>query len=186
MPESNFEFVCQLLGKFFKRSRVTKALDAIYKEKITGWEKWFEIELALYFSNCDDLSESKTQFTLESDNRKTSKNKFIPDFGLRRKNYAKNKFIIIELKCNKVTKKCIKGMLEDLQKFYKIKNRQKKEKQMRSFFVVGVHKKENKPNVIETIISVMKNNRKYQNLDVDYKAIKSRKITGTNYSFTLI
>ena len=77
-------------------------------------------------------------------------------------------------------------MLQDLQKFYNIKNKQKQEKQMRSFFVVGVHKKENKPNVIETIKSLSKKNKKYQNLDIDYKAIKSRKITGTNYSFTLI
>jgi hypothetical protein len=55
--EVDFEFTWDVLTAFFKQRGIQRALDAICECEATGWKKWWQIELALYLSDHDDVGD---------------------------------------------------------------------------------------------------------------------------------
>jgi hypothetical protein len=45
--QGDFEFTWTVLTDFFGQKRIQRTLDAIHETEVSGWEKWWQVELAL-------------------------------------------------------------------------------------------------------------------------------------------
>lgn len=149
MPRKDFDFTVALFEDFFGQSRIQKTLVLIEEQEISGWESWWQIELASFLSAHPDKHEWHREHSVAIDRRKEKeKNKLIADFIIRPRNHARDRFILIELKQNPSIKTCITNMAKDAIKIWKAKETSIDQ---RSFWSVGVHPKGSKKLVREVV-----------------------------------
>lgn len=181
MAQGDLKFLAETLISFFKRARIYKALQTIDEKGITGWENWLEVELAIYFSAHDGISECKLEAPLPIDKRKEKVlEKPRVDFALRRKGFAKSRYIYLELKCANSPRTCVKNMLYDIRKLEKAKSRK-----VRSSFVIGVHHRENKPRIRKLIRQHVGKRDDVSSAYISYESVTTRHIPYSEYSFTI-
>jgi hypothetical protein len=183
MKESDLEIIINILRPFFRQARIYNALKIIGREDISGFEKWLEIELLIYLSEQKDY-ERNSQWNLEMDKRKSSKNHKLLDIGIRKKGHKKNKYIGIELKCNNNMDACINGMIKDCIKLTQLKG--SANKKTRSLFFVGIHPKEDVNLIRKTINKYLYKQYGDSPVKSDYQLLKNYSITYTNYSYSII
>lgn len=91
----------------------------LFQEKgWTGWEKWWQIELATHIANHDYVSDVKIEVPYQKDGRFTSldQGKLFIDIGFRLKNHSTDWWHYIELKQNANYQRLIDLMLQDARK----------------------------------------------------------------------
>ena len=146
--EEDFEFTFDILEGFFKQGRVQQALTAIEKAEITGWEKWWQIELALFLSQHNDISDWNMEEPFFTDRRTAIKQDSIAvDLCFRRKRHSTDSMIFLELKQDANWQRCIDNMMRDADKIYRSQSRSLGGAAIRNFFVVGVYPRESKADV---------------------------------------
>ena len=139
--EAVFSFVQERIAEFFDRGTVRRALDLIDQVGITGWEKWWQVELAAWLSEHDHIADWVMEEVFLTDLRKkTQKNSIAIDIGFRMKGFSTKEMLFLELKQNNDWKRCIENMLVDVDKVetsqtYSVGNNL----MIRNFFVVGVY-----------------------------------------------
>jgi hypothetical protein len=179
--ESDFEFTRDLMVAFFGRTRIQATLERIASTDVTGWEKWWQIELAMFLAEHEDIAEWDMEEEFHTDLRTGASQDFMAiDICFRRKGFAKNHFVFVELKQDRDWKRCISNMLTDAEKFGVSKTRSLSGLQVRSFWLVGVHPGDSKAEVHDYIEHVA------ENRDVEWDFMETRFIPGTPYSFTIV
>jgi hypothetical protein len=97
--EADFWFTVDLLAQFFSRKRIQTTLAGIWDTGVTGWEKWWQIEFAMFLSEHDDIAEWNMEEEFHTDLRTgTAKDYMAIDICFRRKGLAANHYIFLELK----------------------------------------------------------------------------------------
>lgn len=179
--EVDFWFTVDLLAQFFSRKRIQATLAGIWDTGVTGWEKWWQIEFAMFLSEHDDIAEWNMEEEFHTDLRTgTAKDYMAIDICFRRKGFAANHYIFLELKQDEDWKRCIGNMLNDAEKFSASKVRSIDGKQVRSFWLVGVHPGDSKADVHDHIEQAT------ERRDVDWSLMETRFIGGTPLAFTVV
>ncbi len=179
--DADFEFVVELLAEFFSRKRIQNTLVQIWDTEVTGWEKWWQIELAMFLDEHEDIAEWNMEEEFHTDLRTSVTKDFMAlDICFRRKRFVANHFVFLELKQDLNWKRCIGSMLSDAEKFGTSKTRSIEGRQVRSFWLVGVHPGNSKSEVHDYIEEATSRR------DVDWRAMETRFIGGTPYVFTVI
>jgi len=169
----DFNFTVKLFDNFFSRKKIQNRLSIINKHEITGWEIWWQVEFATYLSTKDkSVSEWYREWKYPIDKRRvSSKSEMYIDFLIRQKYSKKNHFIALELKQNICAKKCIKNMLNDVDKVFSMR---KSASDIRSFWNIGVYKEamNGGDEAIKNMIL------EYDNLNTNEELIQIKKIVG--------
>jgi|UPI00040192E7 hypothetical protein len=177
--KSDFEFLKDLAGDFFKQESTMNRLSFIYKEreKILDWEKWVQVEFAIHCQNHEKVASWDKEIRYELDKR-ISKNKdtCVIDFWVRQKH--KQSALGIEFKQHHSPEYCIKAMMNDVVKVLKVKSSQD---DLRSIWCLGIHKAESQGSVKTTVMTYAKHHL----IPLDENLIHSDEIGTTGYSFTI-
>ncbi len=138
---ADFGHVTSKIGAFFDRSTVQSALARITKQEVTGWERWWQIELGTWLGEQHLIGEWVMEEPFEVDARHGSgKTSMLIDIGFRLKNHSTEEWIFLELKQNRSWRTCINNMLSDVEKVNTAKKRSTANGLMiRNFFAVGIH-----------------------------------------------
>ena len=155
----DFNFTVNLFENFFKRKKIQKKFKKFTKLKelhdieITGWEIWWQIEFALYLFNNDTVSWWEREWRYPFDKRMSNKNEMSIDFLVRQKGTKLGKYIALELKQHIDAKKCVLGMLEDIDKVHSMRQ---SASDIRSYWNIGIYKytkdREDEQEMIKKII----------------------------------
>jgi hypothetical protein len=138
---ADFDHVTGYLDAFFDRSSVQSALARITEQEVTGWERWWQIELGTWLGEQHLIGACVMEEPFEVDGRHGSdKSKMLVDIGFRLKNHSTQEWIFLELKQNRAWRTCINNMLSDVEKVHTAKKRSTANSlTIRSFFAVGIH-----------------------------------------------
>jgi hypothetical protein len=178
--EADFEFTWDLLTAFFGQRRIQSGLEAIDKAGITAWEKWWQIELAIFLSNHPEVGDWNVEERFYTDRRTSiAKDSVAVDLSFRRTRHSKEAMIFLELKQGSDWKRCIGNMLFDAEKVFSAQRRSHKGAVVRSFFVVGVYPREPKARVHDHIEKCL------DAREMDWNLMDTKFIAGTSYSFTM-
>jgi len=134
-------FCIRILNSFFSQQKIAKVISMIDKNDFSGWEKWFQIELAYNLSTNSKIAafNIEEKFSVRK-NSSISQTKIRADVCLRPKGWKKNSWIFLELKQNHDYKKCIRAMIKDCDKMWAAKKRSINGIEVRYLCVVGVFK----------------------------------------------
>ncbi|MEF5100217.1 hypothetical protein U9184_13215 [Escherichia coli] len=134
MLNRDFDHLSTLLHLFFEREDICQKLNIIDQNNITGWEVWFQVEFANMLCSTDH--EWWREQALSCDMRKKPERPTLhTDFLLRKKGWAQDSYIALEIKQNSDATSCVKNMIADLEKSAKIK---RSELELRSFWTLGI------------------------------------------------
>ncbi len=137
----DMNIVKEIMDGFISQEHISKGLKQIEEIGITGWEKWWQIELAIFMDEYPDLIEWDMEHEFEVDRRKYDGNPLFVDFGFTMKGWD-NEYVFLELKQNNDFKKCIDSMFKDAEKFEVLKSESINGVAKRSVFVVGMFQKD--------------------------------------------
>lgn len=148
-PQADFEYMQSLLEDFFNRRSIRSALRVIAGEEITGWEIWFQVEFARFLA--EHISEPKwgRECAVEFDYRREKNRYFFKaDFIIRKKHWALERWIALEVKQHVHPGNCITNMVADLAKVAKMR---KSELDMRSIWALGIFLTDDEKDISEMI-----------------------------------
>ncbi len=117
---ADFEFLKDLYNRFLSKLYIRKRLRFIDEYGFTDWEKWFQIEFAYFLADSADIEWYREVSVKGYSKKKKVKINSYVDFALRRKGYARRRFILLEMKQHNNYKYCIDNMFGDLYKIYHI------------------------------------------------------------------
>ena len=139
--EADFYFVRDQISDFFDSGSIQNALQTIDEVGITGWEKWWQVELAIWLSDHEDIGDWVMEEPFFTDLRlKSKKDSIAIDIGFRMKGYSTDEMLFLELKQNNDWRRCIENMLIDVEKVESAQVQSIESKvRIRNFFVVGVY-----------------------------------------------
>lgn len=130
-------YISELIDDFFSQEGIQSALKIITEFKITGWEIWFQIEFSRFISQHETNPEWWREYTVKADQpAAVGKDRFRPDFLLRRKEWPGDSYAVLEAKVNQSVANCVRGMLGDLGKSSSVRT---SEIQVRSHWALGIH-----------------------------------------------
>ncbi|MFG6466841.1 hypothetical protein [Roseateles sp. BYS87W] len=112
--------IAEVLLEFFDDKRVIEALDKVHEFGVSGWEKWWQVELALFLSHADDkIAEWDMEHPFDTDRRtKLGQSRMALDIGFRLKRQAKDQWYFVELKQADDYRACIDRMCKDANKVF--------------------------------------------------------------------
>lgn len=148
-PQTDFDYMQKLVEDFFKRASIKSALQVIASQSITGWEVWFQIEFARFLTEHESEPEWLREYALEYDWRKEKhRSYFKPDFIIRKKGWALDRYIALEMKQHAQIGNCLSNMAADLVKVARIRESQLN---VRSIWALGVFPTDEDSNLEEMI-----------------------------------
>lgn len=178
--EADFEFTWAVLTDFFEQRRIQRALYEIHECEATGWEKWWQIELALHLSDHEDVGAWNMEERFLTDLRRAvEKDSIAVDLCFRRKRCSSDSMIFLELKQDAEWKRCIDNMLRDAEKVFSAQSRSHEGAAVRSFFVAGIYPSEPKVAVHDYI------EKRLDQFEIDWDLMDTKFIAHTPYSFTM-
>ena len=178
--EADFDFTSVVLEGFFKLSRIQRTLSAILDKGVTGWEKWWQVELALYLSEHPEIGEWDMEEPFFTDRRREkNKDMLAIDICFRRKKHSINSMIFLELKQDGDWKRCITNMINDAEKVYSAHTKSHSGLAIRNFFLAGVYPSIEKAEVKDFVLNLA------ERRDVPVERIITKFIPNTDMSVTL-
>jgi hypothetical protein len=178
-PKDDFEFIDGLLTEFFQRRNLKSALNVIHAQDITGWEIWFQIELARFLADHESEPEWYREESLEFDYRMEKTRYFFkPDFIIRKKGAAVDRYVALEIKQHRQMGNCINNMIADLLKVAKMR---RSEIDLRSFWAVGIFHTDPEGDAVSAIESKLSSS----GLGFYSSVAVVNKIRGTQFSYAL-
>ncbi|CDG19670.1 protein of unknown function [Xenorhabdus poinarii G6] len=120
-PEKKVDPV-RLLVDFFNQLHVIERFNVFKFENITGWENWFQIELAyfLYHHVTEQDGEWWREFSIKWDGMPENIERCKPDFWLW--SGEKNSYYLLELKQNGDVHTALKDVIKDIKKLSTLTN----------------------------------------------------------------
>lgn len=178
-PQVDFEYVSELLAKFFKQRSLQSAFKVIAAQDITGWEIWFQVEFARFLTEHESEPEWSREYPFEFDYRMERERAFLrPDFIIRKKHWAADRYLALEIKQHQQLGNCIANMISDLKKVAKIR---KSEIDLRSYWALGIFQTDDGIDLPELIESKMSGTA----LSYYQSRTAINHIPGTIYSYAL-
>lgn len=175
----DFDYVAELAEGFFRQRRVGRSLQLIEECKMTGWEAWFQVEFALFLSQHESQPEWWREWSVDYDHRMEKEGNFCrPDFIIRKKGWRKESYAALELKQHPDAGTCFSNMMKDVQKISKVKA---SSLDIRSFWVLGIHKRRTKGELRELIMSRFK----IADMNPPEGNVLVRYIPGSNYAYSM-
>lgn len=118
--KDDLDKIGNILLDFFKTQRISDTLDSIHRHRVSGWEKWWQTELALFLANADHLvSEWDMEHPFDTDKRtRLAQSRMALDIGFRLKRHAKDEWHFVELKQHDDYQKCVDRMCKDAEKVF--------------------------------------------------------------------
>ena len=183
--DADFEYVKDHINQFFDRGSVCRALDLIDEIGITGWEKWWQVELATWLAEHEGIGDWAMEEVFFTDLRRKSKKDTIAiDIGFRIKGCSTKEMLFLELKQNTDWRRCIENMLTDVEKVYSAQTYSVDNKIMiRNFFVVGVYP--TGETTKKSIHDYIEDQAEKSNIPVDRQHIFTKFIKNTPFSVTV-
>jgi hypothetical protein len=179
--EADFDFTVDILSAFFAQSRIRRSLATIADVEVTGWEKWWQVELAMFLCDHDQISEWDIEEEFLTDRRRGVTKDFVAaDISFRRKKHATDRLIILELKQGTDWKRCVANMLRDAEKMHTTQLRSLSGAAVRSFFVVGVYPSVDKAEIHDYIEELA------EAREIEWDLMETRFIKDTPFSFTIL
>ena len=177
-PTDDFRFLTQVLDSFFAKRNVRSKLATIREQQVKGWEKWLQIELAIFLMQNSKVRtwNRESQFELDPELAKTKRRCAI-DFIIHQK--RKHTYLALELKQFDSKSTCASGMLKDIKKLLKILN---SKSIIRSMWSLGIHDITPSTAMNETLHKYADN----LGVVISNKLILTKPIGTTGYSFTLL
>ena len=116
--EDDLDKIADVLLAFFKIKRISETLTMIHRFEVTGWEKWWQVELALFLSQSDEMiAEWDMEHLFDTDRRTNlAQNRMALDIGFRLKRHNKDSWYFVELKQADDYRVCIDRMCKDVDK----------------------------------------------------------------------
>jgi len=122
--KSEFEKISSVLDSFFESQRIKDALKHIYEHDISGWEKWWQIELAMHLSTLPNIGEWDMEHRFVTDKRtRIAQDAMALDIGFRLKSHSLGTWYFVELKQNNDYRRCIDNMAKDADKVFSARKR---------------------------------------------------------------
>lgn len=117
--QDDLDKISDVLLDFFQTKRIRDSLTAIHDFKVTGWEKWWQTELALYLASAESISEWDMEHPFDIDKRTgLAQARMAIDIGFRLKRHVADEWHFVELKQNDDYKRCIDMMCRDADKVF--------------------------------------------------------------------
>ena len=181
----DFEFTYTMIEKFLRQERIQTTLSQMRYYEIRGWEKWWQVELAMHISEYEGIVEWDWEIDFGIDRRTKGKNtsKINIDLAFRRTNYEKSKFVFLELKTADDSITCIRGMVNDCAKVKRTTKKSSRGTEIREVFLVGIHSQDMfKSDVIEKIQKQLPEKTGFL---IEPDEIRVMKIPNTDYFCTI-
>lgn len=176
---TDFEYLSSLVESFFSQRRIGRSLAIIEDHEITGWEVWFQIEFANFLSQHDSLPEWWREWPVKLDRRKEKGRTFCrPDFIIRKKGWRQESYAALEVKQHPDAAACFANMRKDIEKISKVKV---SSLDIRTFWVLGIHKRKPKAELRELILSSFES----AGMDPPDTNLTIRFIPGSNYAYSM-
>lgn len=178
-PQNDFDYIAELLEEFFNQRSLRKSFRIIFDGDITGWEIWLQIEFARFLAEHPSTPEWERERAFQFDYRRENVKWFLkPDFILRKKGWAIERYVALEIKQHANLGNCVSNMIDDLAKVAKIR---KSEIDLRSYWALGIFRTDPDSDVEEIVAS------KLQDSGLEYYPSVSsvNKIPRTPYSYVL-
>lgn len=176
--QNDLNFLATLAKSFFKQAHIKKTLTAIQEEKITGWEKWLQIELATFLRSHDSVKEWNREIQHALDKRiAKSRSACAIDFVIQQKHKHSN--LALEIKQRSSMTACLRGMLRDIKKVGKIKETQFNS---RGIWCLGVHDYASREDVVREVVYYSSQHK----VAIQEQHVISEPIGKTGFSFTLL
>ena len=150
--------ISDVLFDFFSNKRIVETLGRIGEFGVTGWEKWWQVEFALYLSHADDtIAEWDMEHNFDTDKRtKLAQNRMALDIGFRMKGYAKDQWYFVELKQADDFKACIDRMCKDAEKVFSSRKKSFENISIRYIACAGVFREAPEDDALDYAEKVLK------------------------------
>ncbi len=180
----DLEYIETLFVDFFQQESITDSLSIIDEYNIKGWEVWLQVEFAKFLLSHQSKPEWDREFKLEFDKRKEKeKDYFKPDFRIRKKGWAYDKYVILEMKQNNSPSTCLTKMFEDLSKVSKIRG---SEMDIRTLWAFGIFKNNGiSDNDVKVLIFEKAKESEFSENAIQ-KHCRVQQIEKTDYSYVLL
>lgn len=179
-PYDDFQYIASLIKEFTGRRSFRSALRVIGANDITGWEVWFQVEFARFLAEHDDQPEWTREERFEFDYRREKSNWYLkPDFLIRKKGAAVDKFIALEIKQHSQLGNCLSNMITDLAKVRRIR---KSQVELRSYWALGIFQADEQADVGGAIASKLEEH----DLPVHRGLMSHEKIGTTGFRYALL
>lgn len=148
--KDNLDKIGTVILNFFESKRIKTSLDSIYELGITGWEKWWQTEFALYLANNENIAEWDMEHPFDTDRRTNLSQEYMAlDIGFRMKNHSKNEWYFVELKQDDDYKPCIDRMCKDGIKVFSARKKSFDGLGIKYIACAGVFKTGNESGILE-------------------------------------
>jgi len=173
----DLEFIARLADEFFRRPHVKRILTAIEECKMTGWEKWLQIELSAFLDSHSGVKAWWRESKYDLDQRVLdSRKKCAVDFLVQEK--WKQSHMALELKQINSANGCVKSMIRDKKKIAAIKYAKY---DIRSVWCLGVHRKVD-PAEVHRLTAYHADKLK---TEIPTKLVVCKAIGRTDYAYTI-
>lgn len=175
----DFAYITELADDFFRQRRVGRSLRIIEESEITGWEVWFQVEFAHFLSQHETEPEWWREWSIDYDRRiEKERTRCRPDFIIRKKGWRQESYAALEIKQHPDAGICFSNMMKDIQKISKVRT---SSLDIRSFWVLGIHKRRPKGELLELIMSRFE----AAGMNPPEGNIVLRYIPGSNYAYSV-
>jgi hypothetical protein len=131
----DFEFVTELATQFFAQRSVRRTLLVIREQRITGWEKWLQVEFAAFIQDHENVKAWGREALFGMDKRvEKARIRCAVDFIVHQK--FKQSYFALEMKQIDSVSRCTRAMISDIAKMLTIK---RSEFDIRIVWSLGVH-----------------------------------------------
>lgn len=117
--KDDLDKISDVLVDFFKVSRISKTIATFHDLNISGWEKWWQMELAIFLADHKSIGEWDIEHPFDTDKRTLlNQDRMALDIGFRLKSHKKDEWYFVELKQSPKYKDCIDRMVGDASKVF--------------------------------------------------------------------
>jgi hypothetical protein len=116
--------ISEVLVEFARSKRVQDSLTRFLEADVTGWEKWWQMELAIFLDSSEKIAEWDMEHPFDTDRRTSLKqNRMTLDIGFRMKRHASDSWYFVELKQDNDYQKLLQRMGKDIEKVFSARTR---------------------------------------------------------------
>jgi hypothetical protein len=126
MPTPNPDLlkITELLREFALTKRFQDSMTKFLELGISGWEKWWQMELAVYLAGSPKVAEWDMEHPFDVDKRRgTAQTRMALDVGFRMSRHASDSWYFVELKQDNDYQKLLQRMAKDVEKVFSARTR---------------------------------------------------------------
>ncbi|MEI6026822.1 MAG: hypothetical protein WCT47_09045 [Betaproteobacteria bacterium] len=145
--------ISDIVHSFFENKRIVETLEKIGSFGVSGWEKWWQVEFALFLSHADDvIADWDMEHPFETDKRtKLAQSRMALDIGFRLKRQAKDRWYFVELKQADSYRACIDKMIKDADKVFSARKKSFDGLNIKYIACAGVFRKADEEEVLDYV-----------------------------------